>query len=101
MEIAFRSHAKSLADSKRNLKKKYCHISIDGKVVRGSFDHFEDQSAIQVLSAFLTCGKIIIAHEEIENHKTNEIPMAQKLIKELNLRGCLFTTDALHCQKKL
>ena len=70
-------------------------------MVRGSFDHFEDQSAIQVLSAFLSKGSIILGHEEIENHKTNEIPMAQKLIKVLKVEGFLFTFDALHCQKKL
>jgi len=29
-------------------------VGFDGKVVRGSFDQFQDQKAIQVLSAFLT-----------------------------------------------
>ena len=101
LETAFRLHAKKLASLEKDSEKKYGHISIDGKVVRGSFDHFEDQSAIQVLSAFLSKKNLILGHEEIENYKTNEIPMAQKLIKALKLKGILFTSDALHCQKKL
>ena len=72
-------------------------IVIDGKVLRGSFDHFVDQKAIQMLSFFAAECKIILAHAEIEV-KTNEIPTSQALIKELGLSGYLFTLDALHCQ---
>ena len=72
-------------------------IVIDGKVLRGSFDHFADQKAIQMLSFFAAECKIILAHEEIAV-KTNEIPTAQELIRELGLSGYLFTLDALHCQ---
>ncbi len=68
--------------------------------MRGSFDSFQDQKAIQILSAFLTNENLILAHEEIDC-KTNEIPTAQSLIKELELENCLFTFDAMHCQKKL
>jgi predicted transposase YbfD/YdcC len=74
-------------------------VSFDGKVVRGSFDHFRDQKAIQVFSAFLGDPRIILAHEEIAE-KTNEIPTAQDLILKLGLSGYLFTFDALHCQTK-
>ena len=72
-------------------------IRFDGKVVRGSFDHFKDQQAIQVFSALLDGSSVILAHEEIAA-KTNEIPTARALIRELGLSGCLFTFDALHCQ---
>jgi predicted transposase YbfD/YdcC len=74
-------------------------IQFDGKVIRGSFDHFHDQNAIQVLSAFVDGPSVILAHEEIAT-KTNEIPTAQALIKKLGLEHCLFTFDALHCQHK-
>ena len=74
-------------------------IAFDGKVLRGSFDRFQDQKAIQILSAFLTESNIILAHEEIAN-KTNEIPTAQELITALGLSHCIFTFDAMHCQKK-
>ncbi len=73
-------------------------IGCDGKVLRGSFDHFQDQKAVQILSAFASDNQIILAHEEIAT-KTNEIPTAQTLMKELGLSGYIFTFDALHCQK--
>ena len=74
-------------------------MGLDGKVLRGSFDHFQDQKALQVLSAFLGDSRIILAHEEIAE-KTNEIPTAQELVLKLGLSGYIFTFDALHCQEK-
>ena len=65
VEESFRQHSLELhADSSA-----YGGISMDGKVLRGSFDHFEDRKA------------------------------AQTLIKELGVAGQLFTLDALHTQK--
>jgi hypothetical protein len=75
-------------------------IAIDGKTLRGSFDNFKDVKSIQILSAFLVNDLLILGHEEIVNDKTNEIPLAQDLIKELGLKDVIFTLDALHCQKK-
>lgn len=94
LERVFRKHALSLIDEGEHQS-----IGCDGKVLRGSFDKFKDQKAIQILSAFLNENKIILAHAEIEA-KTNEIPMAQYLMQELGLTGKIFTFDALHCQKK-
>ena len=74
-------------------------VAFDGKVLRGSFDHFQDQKARQILSAFVTDSRIILAHEEIAA-QTNEIPTAQELILTLGLSGCIFTFDAVHCQEK-
>jgi len=95
LEKCFRQYSAILAEGD-DLKR---FISCDGKVLRGSFDHFKDRKAVQVLSAFLSDKNIILAHEEIAA-KTNEIPAAQILIKALGLSGCIFTFDALHCQEK-
>ena len=95
LENCFREHAEQLSgtiDGKR-------FIAFDGKVLRGSFDHFNDQKAVQILSAFLTGNNLILAHEEIEA-KTNEIPSAQEMIGKLGLSNCIFTYDAVNCQKK-
>ena len=51
----------------------------DGKVLRGSFDPFNDPKAIQILSAFVSDRRLILAHEEIAS-QTNEIPTAQRLM---------------------
>jgi hypothetical protein len=97
LEKAFRGYAKAL----HGLLSKggYVFAGLDGKVVRGSFDHFQDQKAIQILSAFLSEPKLILAHETIEE-KTNEIPVAQELFEALGLKNVIFTLDALHIQKK-
>jgi hypothetical protein len=94
VEHAFRTHAKTLTTEEDRT-----HLGIDGKVLRGSFDQFADQKAVQLLSIFAAQPQIIIAHETIEE-KTNEIPVAQALMKELGLTNSVTTLDALHCQKK-
>jgi len=95
LEASFREY--SVLVAKSDMEKRF--VSFDGKVLRGSFDHFQDQKALQVLSAFLTDQHIILAHEEIAK-KTNEIPTAQELIDELGLSNCIFTFDAINCQEK-
>jgi len=95
LEACFREYSAQLAESDPQTR----FLSFDGKVVRGSFDHFQDQKAIQVLSAFLTDSRIILAHEEIAE-KTNEIPTAQELMTLLGGSGYTVTLDALHCQEK-
>jgi len=95
IEEGFRQYSDFLANS--DGEKRF--VALDGKVLRGSFDHFQDQKAVQILSAFLTDSHIILAHEEIAE-KTNEIPTAQELIRRTGLSGCIFTFDAIHCQEK-
>lgn len=96
LEQSFRQYSAFLLEK----KEPYQFIACDGKVLCGSFDHFQDQKAVQILSAFASDSQIILAHEEIAT-KTNEIPMAQMLLKELGLSGYIFTFDGLHCQKTL
>jgi hypothetical protein len=98
LEHCFRSYSQSL--SKQGNSNEETSIAVDGKALRGSYDHFEDKKAVQVLSFFETCQRLILAHEVIEE-KTNEIPVFQRLINELQLEGIVYTLDALHCQKKL
>ena len=95
IEESFREYSADLAESDSPRR----FAAFDGKVLRGSFDHFKDQKAVQVLSAFLTDRRIILAHEEIAE-KTNEIPTAQELIAKLGLSGYIFTFDAINCQEK-
>lgn len=95
LEQSFRDYSACIANSDTE---KWL-VSFDGKVLCGSFDHFHDQKAIQILSAFLTNSRIILAHEEIAR-KTNEIPTAQELMQELGLSNCIFTFDAINCQTK-
>lgn len=50
IESAFRAYSAQLASGEQTP----WHIGFDGKVLRGSFDHFNDQKARGFLSAFLS-----------------------------------------------
>jgi DDE family transposase len=97
IEAAFRRHAEHLGGGTAPPGRRV--IALDGKTLRGSFDHLDDQAAAQVLSAFASEGALILAHQEIA--EGDEIAAAQALIEQLGLSGILFTADALHCQKNL
>jgi hypothetical protein len=98
LEAAFRRHAQALmpADEKGERPA----IALDGKTLRGSFDHINDRKAAQTLTAFASDAAIVLAHTEIDD-KSNEIPAAQQMIRDLGLTGVVFTADAIHCQKNI
>lgn len=97
LEAAFRRHAALLHAALA--KAGQVSIAIDGKTLRGSFDHFRDLAAAQILSAVATETALVLAHLDIAE-KSNEIPAAQALLAELALAGYRISLDALHCQKK-
>src|SRR3954469_2959523 len=97
IEAAFRRHAEHLEGAAPAPGRRV--VALDGKALRGSFDHLDDQAAAQVLSACASEAALILAHQEIT--AGDEIGAAQALIEELGVRGVLFTADALHCQKNL
>lgn len=99
LEQAFRAHSQQLWEPPAASDTPPV-IALDGKALRGSFDRFQDQKAAQILSAFCQGERLILGHLPVSS-KTNEIPLAQQLIEELGLAGCLYTLDALHCQKNL
>jgi predicted transposase YbfD/YdcC len=74
-------------------------VALDGKTLRGSFDHLNDRKAAHLLSAFASDAALVLAHQEVAG-APGEIPAVPMLITELGLTGVLFTADALHCQKE-
>jgi predicted transposase YbfD/YdcC len=96
LEDAFRRHADALNGTVRVTGKRT--IALDGKALRGSFDHLNDQQAAHGLSAFASDAALILAHLEVAG-APGEIPAVPTLMKELGAPDVLFTADALHCQK--
>ena len=90
LESIFREYSKYLALLEN--KKWVNYLAIDGKVLRWSYDNLNGEKSIQVLSGFLN-SKLILAHDFIEE-KTNEIPVAQNLFKELWIQWVVITLDA-------
>jgi predicted transposase YbfD/YdcC len=70
-------------------------VAVDGKTVRGAI--CPDGRAVHLLAA-MTSGGAVIAQREV-GHKTNEITQVRPLLDALDLRGCVITLDALHCQR--
>lgn len=97
LEACFRAYNQSLLKKVR--KGHIATIAIDGKTLCGSYNNMQDQKAKQIVSMFETDSRFILAHEIIDE-KTNEIPVIQKFLKEIELEGYYFTMDAMHCQKK-
>jgi len=96
LEAAFRRHVCNL--SAQNAPQALRTVALDGKTLRGSFDHLTDRKAVHVLSAFASDAALILAHQELAG-APDEIAAVPRLMAELGLTGVLFTADALHCQK--
>jgi hypothetical protein len=95
LEEAFRQHAATISALPADAV-----IAIDGKTLRGSFDHALELRALIMVSAFATDDALSLAHIMLDDsEKLGEIPAVQQLIEQLNLRGKLYSLDALHCQK--
>ena len=99
LEAAFRRHARALGETAPASGPEPRVIALDGKTLKRSFDHLNDQAAAHVLSAFAGEAALILAHQEIA--EGDEVAAARALIERLGLSGVLFTADAPHCQKNL
>lgn len=74
-------------------------IAIDGKVVRRSFEHCPKQGPLQLVSAWATENNVVLAQLRVDE-KANEIVAVPAILEQLDVTGCLVTTDALNCQVK-
>jgi hypothetical protein len=76
--------------------------ALDGKAIAGTIgDCFNSyQNFVSLVSVFAVQQGIVLSCDKIENKKESEIPTVQKLIPALDVKGEVFTIDALHCQKK-
>ena len=97
LEAAFRRHACDL--NARPAPEALRTVALDGKTLRGSFDHLTDRKAVHVLSAFASDAALVLAHQELAG-APDEIAAVPRLMAELGLTGVLFTADALHCQRE-
>lgn len=77
-------------------------IAVDGKETRGTAkadaEKVEDRRNMNNLNVQSTEYGITLSSTRIDE-KSNEIPEAQKVLKKMNLKGTVVTTDALNTQK--
>lgn len=78
-------------------------VSVDGKETRGSGRaegrSDEERRNLNQLNVQSTQYGITLSSTRI-SEKSNEIPEAQRVLRELDLRGCVVTADALNTQKE-
>lgn len=79
--------------------KKGLTLSIDGKSIRSTGRMSRCESPLHIVSAQIGEWGIMFAQKSVDE-KSNEIPAAQELLKELELNGCMVVADALNCQKE-
>jgi hypothetical protein len=73
-------------------------IAFDGKTLRGS--RHGKQRGLHLLGVLLHEDNTIVM-QTLVGEKTNEIPIAQKILKNMkNVEGAVFTLDAIHTQSE-
>jgi len=75
-------------------------IAIDGKQLRGSHDKQAGKSAIYMVSAWATENQLVLGQRKVDD-KSNEITAIPKLLKLLEIKGCIVTMDAIGTQTKI
>jgi predicted transposase YbfD/YdcC len=75
-------------------------IAIDGKTVRGTITR-EDPFGLHLLAAYLPGEGIVLMQMVVEKDKENEIVVAPKLLKCLDLRNKVVIGDAMHTQRQV
>ena len=75
-------------------------IAIDGKTVRGTITP-SDPFGLHLLAAYLPGEGLVLLQMVVEKDKENEIVVAPKLLKCLDLRDKVVVGDAMQTQRQL
>ena len=75
-------------------------IAIDGKTLRHSYDKGKNKGAIHMVSAWACQNSLVLGQVKV-NEKSNEIEAIPRLLKMLEIQGCIVTIDAMGTQKEI
>ena len=73
-------------------------VPLDGKTLRRSYDSGSGQAAIHMVHAWAVNNRLVLGQFHCEE-ALEEIAIIPELLRVLDLKGCLITTDALGCHK--
>jgi predicted transposase YbfD/YdcC len=76
------------------------HIALDGKELHHSQDGDNDFANLRMISAWSVDHGIVLGQVAVADD-SNEITAVPQLLKTIDITGCHFTADALHCQINL
>lgn len=74
-------------------------IPIDGKTLRGSFDHAHRDLPIHLVHAWDRANGLMLGQIAVDQ-KSNEITAVPALLELLDVEGAVVSLDAMHCQKE-
>ena len=74
-------------------------IAVDGKTVCSSNRIEKIESPLHIISAQISELGLTLAQKSTDD-KSNEIPVVQQLLKDLNIKSHIVVADALNCQKE-
>ena len=75
-------------------------IAIDGKTLKRSFDAAANISALHSITAYVSDMGLVLS-QVTGDTKQSEITQDVELLKMLDIRGAVITTDAIGCQKHI
>ena len=75
-------------------------VAIDGKCLRHSYDKYQGQEAIHLVSAWANQARLVLGQVKVDS-KSNEITAIPVLLELLALKGCIVTIDAMGCQTEI
>lgn len=75
-------------------------VAIDGKTLRRSFRQAGGNAFVHMVSAWATASRVVLGQVKTEE-KSNEITAIPRLLRLLEINGCLVTIDAMGCQKEI
>ena len=73
-------------------------VALDGKALRRALGRGD--SVRVIVSAWAASNSLVLGQIEVPD-KTNEITAVPKLLRALELSGCIVTLDAMGCQKEI
>lgn len=71
-------------------------VSIDGKRVRGSYDRFEGQEAIHLISAWSSEHQVVLGQLAVAD-KSSEVTAIPAFLRTIDLKGAVVSIDAAGC----
>jgi len=78
-------------------------LATDGKSIKSTVLNYSNayQAFVSLVSIFSSKQGVVVGLQPMNNKQKSEIATVQSLIAALDIKGAIFSFDALHCQKKL
>jgi len=74
-------------------------VAIDGKAVRGAYQRGQRNSPLHMVNVFAVQARMALAQQKAPGR--NETAGALEVLQMLSLKGCIVTSDALHCHRAM